>query len=96
MTPAENERLAYLAEECSEVIQIIMKIKRHGFESYHPNNPEIPNRELFFEELEDIMRAIALCCHNGDTNGKYPLFQLPSEETMKWFHFHCKDCAEIK
>lgn len=39
LTPAENERLAYLMEECGEVIQIIGKIMRHGYESYDPTDP---------------------------------------------------------
>ena len=30
LTPGEAERLAILAEECGEVIQIIGKILRHG------------------------------------------------------------------
>lgn len=38
LTPAEAERLAMLAEECGEVIQVVGKILRHGFESYHPND----------------------------------------------------------
>lgn len=36
LTPAEHERLAYLMEECGEVIQIIGKIMRHGYESRDP------------------------------------------------------------
>ena len=30
LTPAEDERLAMLAEECAEVIKIVSKIQRHG------------------------------------------------------------------
>lgn len=40
LSDAELERLAYLAEECGEVQQIIGKIIRHGYESYSPNDPE--------------------------------------------------------
>lgn len=36
LTPAEHERLAYLMEECGEVVQIIGKILRHGYESRDP------------------------------------------------------------
>ena len=54
LTPAEAERLSMLAEEAGEVIQIIGKILRHGYESYHPANPEITNRELLAKEFGDF------------------------------------------
>ncbi len=38
LTPAEAERLAMLAEEAAEVIQIVGKILRHGYASYHPDD----------------------------------------------------------
>ncbi len=54
LTPAEAERLAMLAEECGEVIQVIGKILRHGYESYHPANPRLTNRDLLAKELRDV------------------------------------------
>ena len=33
LTEAEQERLVILAEECAEVIQVVAKIQRHGFNS---------------------------------------------------------------
>jgi len=36
LNPAELERLAILAEEAAEVVQIANKIIRHGYASYHP------------------------------------------------------------
>ena len=54
LTPAEAERLAMLAEECAEVIQIVGKILRHGYDSYHPADPETTNRDLLAKELTDI------------------------------------------
>ncbi len=36
LTPAEAERLDVLAEECAEIIQVVAKIKRHGYESANP------------------------------------------------------------
>jgi hypothetical protein len=54
LTPAQAERLAMLAEECGEVIQIIGKILRHGYDSYHPDRPHITNRELLQRELTDL------------------------------------------
>jgi NTP pyrophosphatase (non-canonical NTP hydrolase) len=53
LSPAEAERLAMLAEECSEVIQIVGKILRHGYESHHPDGgPD--NREHLERELGDL------------------------------------------
>ena len=54
LTPAEAERLAMLAEECAEVIQIVAKIQRHGYESFHPNDPSTTNRMLLKKELIDL------------------------------------------
>lgn len=54
LTPAEAERLAMLAEECGEVIQIVGKILRHGYDSYHPVNPRVTNRQLLVKELRDV------------------------------------------
>ena len=47
-----------LAEECGEVIQIVGKILRHGYDSHHPDGgPD--NREHLERELGDIL-AVAL------------------------------------
>lgn len=54
LTPAEAERLAMLAEECGEVIQIVGKILRHGYDSYHPADPNTTNRDLLAKELRDV------------------------------------------
>jgi NTP pyrophosphatase (non-canonical NTP hydrolase) len=54
LTPAEAERLAMLAEECAEVIQVIGKIQRHGYESDNPLFPGTTNRKLLGKELTDV------------------------------------------
>ena len=54
LTPAEAERLAMLAEECGEVIQMVGKILRHGYDSYHPSDPTTTNRHLLIAELRDV------------------------------------------
>ena len=59
LTPAEAERLAMLAEECGEVIQMIGKIMRHGYDSYHPADPTITNRTLLGRELTDLYAVAA-------------------------------------
>lgn len=55
LTPAEAERLAMMAEECAEVIQIIGKILCHGYDSYHPERPALTNRMLLVNELTDLI-----------------------------------------
>jgi NTP pyrophosphatase (non-canonical NTP hydrolase) len=55
LSDAETERLAILAEECAEVIQVVGKILRHGYESSHPRRPEQgTNREHLEEELGNV------------------------------------------
>ena len=70
LTPAEEERLAMLMEECSEIIQIGCKILRHGYASYHPQDPQrTSNRRLLEKEVEDAKAIMELM--RGDlTNGR--------------------------
>ena len=58
LSPAEQERLAVLSEECSEVIQIVNKIWRHGYESTHPDDPDgDTNRDMLQKELGHVEAA---------------------------------------
>ena len=69
LTSAEVERLALLSEECAEVIQVIGKILRHGYESMPPNGGPV-NRELLEQELGDVEYAMGLLCECGDLNSE--------------------------
>lgn len=59
LTPAQAERLAILAEECAEVIQIVGKILRHGMESFHPVTLE-SNRAALLREITDVKAAMVI------------------------------------
>lgn len=65
LTPAEAERLALLAEECGEVIQIVGKILRHGYNSTHPNGT-LTNRSLLEKECGDVRHAMIRLCEADD------------------------------
>lgn len=67
LTPAEAERLSILAEECAEVIQVIGKIQRHGFDSKHPNGGKT-NRQLLEKELGDVDVAKHLMIESEDVD----------------------------
>lgn len=67
LTPGEAERLAILAEEAGEVVQIIGKILRHGYESYNPFDPnKISNRELLQKEIADLICSVKMLSDTGD------------------------------
>jgi NTP pyrophosphatase (non-canonical NTP hydrolase) len=67
LTPSEAERLAMLAEECAEVIQVIGKILRHGYASYHPDDPHGPdNQRLLEKELIDVFAVHIAMFDAGD------------------------------
>lgn len=70
LCPAETERLAILAEECSEVIQMVGKILRHGYMSYHPDdkNAEWSNRRLLEKEIGHVQYIISTMVRNNDVN----------------------------
>ena len=66
LAPAEAERLAMLAEEAAEVIQAVGKILRHGYTSYHPDEPDLDNRTLLMNELADFNSVQLLMEGSGD------------------------------
>lgn len=67
MKAAELERLAILAEEMGEAIQIIGKTIRHGYEAYNPFDVKATsNRQLLELELGDVLFAIDLMVNAGD------------------------------
>lgn len=67
LTPAEAERLALLAEEMGETIQVIGKILRHGYESFNPFFREGgTNRDLLAKEVADALVIIDMLIDAGD------------------------------
>ncbi len=68
LTEAEQERLAILIEECSEVIQIGCKILRHGYASDNDGKLLEPNRKSLERELGDLGHAISRMETAADIN----------------------------
>lgn len=67
LTPAEAERLAVLAEEAGEVVQVVMKILRHGYESSNPDRPgDGTNRDQLCVEYGHLMAAADLMVDSKD------------------------------
>lgn len=65
-TESESEVLNLIQEECSEVIQIISKIHRFGFDSYHPTDLEKEsNRSRLESEIGDLLALIQIACDRG-------------------------------
>lgn len=70
LTEAEAEVLALLAEECSEVVQAVTKILRHGLLSEHPATGE-RNIEALSRETGQVLAVI-------DILYKYDLLRGPT------------------
>ena len=85
---AKVERLALLGEEAGEVNQVIGKILRHGYESFHPNTPEITNRALLEEEIADFLIIVDLMIQEGDVNrGRIAeIHRTKKEKKNKYLH----------
>lgn len=61
LTPAQQERLVMLAEECGEVIQAVTKILRHGYDSCNPYSQNCEtNREHLLRELYDVAATMGM------------------------------------
>lgn len=93
LTAAEDERLALLAEECAEVIQIVAKIQRHGYESTNPTTPSqtitLTNRYMLEKEIGDVLAVMDLLCAGGadlDTGRIEQARQLKHAKLPRWTH----------
>lgn len=60
LSPAETELLSCFAEECGEVIHMIGKVLRHGWESTHPDYDFLSNRDLLSREVGDLQAVTGL------------------------------------
>ncbi len=89
LSPAEHERLAVLAEEMGEAIQVIGKILRHGYESYHPLAKSPTNREMLEKELGDVQIAVGMLVAAGDLKEKNieKQMDLKCEKIAKHLHY---------
>lgn len=81
LTESELELLACLAEECGEVIHIVGKILRHGYDSYHPDTGD-NNRELLHKEVGDVLAIVDLMDRVGNLN-KYNIAYHKSNKLCK-------------
>ena len=89
LTKAEIERLAYLAEECGEVIQIVGKVLRHGYESTDPTSADGPtNRAALGAEVADLQYAVALMTERGDADVVVPEGNADERRVARARHFH--------
>ena len=94
LTPAEAERLAMLAEECGEVIQVIGKILRHGYDSFHPADHSVTNRDLLGRELTDLLAVAASLCRDGVPEGSLHDQDRAWERKLRYAH-HQEELAAL-
>lgn len=89
LTDAQAERLAILAEECAEVIHMIGKTLRHGYEDSHPDYDNITNRKNLEKELGNVGYIIHEMIAKGDINEtNISLSMINKGETVKPFLHH--------
>jgi NTP pyrophosphatase (non-canonical NTP hydrolase) len=91
---AELERLALLAEEAGEVIQIVGKILRHGYDSCSPfDETKTTNKELLEKEIGDLQFAIDLMCRCSDVNRRNIKWATDVKETkvQPYLHHQAKE-----
>lgn len=87
MSAAEDERLNYLIEECSEVIHIASKINRHGYDSFDPTSPlDDNNRVLLEREIADVLRAFYRMAEKNDIDSDSINKHCNRVYSNKYFH----------
>ena len=93
LSPAADEALTILAEECAEVIRAIAKIQRHGIESHYPaDGPS--NAVKLATELGQVLAAKELVCRNVEAYDRVQrvenvAYEEKFKEYPRWLH-HAK------
>lgn len=89
LNEAEAERLALLAEECAEVIQVVGKILRHGYESEHPDEKDgRDNRALLEVEAGHVQAALQLMFEATDLDKKQVVIASKNKLTRVTGYLH--------
>lgn len=90
LTPAQTERLALLSEGCGQVIQVIGKILRQGFDSTPPEGGRT-NRQRLEKELAAVDFAKSLLVenpHGGEPDlDREAIGQAFAEKGMRCFQY---------
>jgi NTP pyrophosphatase (non-canonical NTP hydrolase) len=96
LSPAETERLAILSEEMGEAIQVIGKILRHGYDSYHPLNDRQTNKDLLSKEIGDVLASVHIMYNAGDIDDEtcrnFGMHKL--QTIQQWTHHQTKHLFE--
>jgi hypothetical protein len=97
LTEAEAERLALLAEEAGEVVQVIGKILRHGYESTNPDgDPEETNRMMLAKECGDFFAAVRLATEAQDFDDEDVCSYMATKLRKIWRYLHHQQESQEK
>jgi len=90
LSNAELERLACLAEECGEVIQVIGKVIRHGYADSHPKYGNKPTRAMLEQEIADLQLIIDLMIREKDIDSfkMFDYYKLKSDKINKSLRYN--------
>lgn len=87
LTPRESELISMLAEEAAEIVQICMKIQRHGMYSYHPDDEKkIGNIFLLEEEITDFLAVRRMMLASGYLSDNRHQIQDTIDKKMRYMH----------
>lgn len=86
MEKAERELMNITLEECAEVTQAISKVFRFGWDSTHPDKPNISNKMHLEEEVGDLLCMLSLLQTRGILNevNVTCAFHNKNEKLRKW------------
>jgi hypothetical protein len=92
LSPGEAERLACLAEECSEVIKCVTKILRHGYASRNPKKPaSLTNRHHLELEIADVLRVVRIMGDRTDIRDDYIAEQSALDQWGEYAHHNAPE-----
>ena len=87
LTEAQEERLAMLAEEASEIVKACTKILRHGYQSTNPYKPrEGTNEDMLNTEINQMLAIRCRMYELGDLKSQIPNFTQIWRDKLPYTH----------
>lgn len=83
-TPKNFELIKLTIEDCADITMICSKILRHGFDSYHPDQPDVNNAALLMKAFAKLDTTVSRLLDDEAVRREYVELLADYDEDSVW------------